>query len=233
MSPSIEGGEMQAPRRDFWTPAAGVAAAITFVIGLAFAANSPNSDDTDAKVLAWYADHGHRVGVIVGAFLLAFFGLFLLWFAAGLRERLRAAEGAGGRLSNIAFAGAVLCVAAVWSGGAALAAVPAGQSLGGSPLSNADVARFVPSAGFGAILLFGMFGAIALIDAVSIVIFRTAVLPRWLGWLGFVCAIVLLFGIAFFPVIALPIWLIAASIVLFRTTSSEAEPATPAAASPT
>ena len=75
------------------------------------------------------------------------------------------------------------------------------------------------------ILLFGMFGAIALIDAASIVILRTGVLPRWLAWLGFVCAVVLLFGVVFLPMIALPIWLIATSIVLFRLPAVEATPA--------
>lgn len=208
---------MATPRRDFWTPTAGVLAAITFVVGLVMTTNSPDSGDSDAKIISWYADHGHRVTVIIGAFILAFCGLFLLWFAAGLRQRLRLAEGQEGRLANVALGGAVLLVGLLWVGAAALAAIPAGVSLGGAnDLTTADVARFVPSIGFGAILLFGMFGAIALIDATSVVIFRTGVMPRWLGWLGFVCGVLLLFAVVFLPVIALPIWLIAASVVLYR-----------------
>lgn len=220
---------MQTQRSDFWTPLAGIAAAVTFFVGVIVTTNSPDTDDSNAKVLAWYADHGHRVGVIVGAFILAFFGLFLLWFTAGVRERLRAAEGPGGRLGDVALGGGILCVASVWVGAAALAAIPAGVSLGGSPqLTDADLARFLPSAGFGAILLFGMFGAIALIDAVSIVIWRTGALPRWLAWLGFVCGVLLLFGVVFVPMIALPIWLIAISVVLLRSGSTATEPAAPA-----
>ena len=220
---------MQTQRSDFWTPLAGIAAAITFVVGVAAAANSPDSGDSSAKIVAWYADHGHRVGVIIGAFILAFFGLFMLWFTAGVRERLRAAEGPGGRLGDVALGGGILCVASVWMGAAALAAIPAGVSLGGSPqLTNADLARFVPSVGFGAILLFGMFGAIALIDAVSIVIWRTGLLPRWLAVLGFVCGVILLFGVVFLPMVALPIWLIAASVAMLRTGSTATEAAAPA-----
>jgi hypothetical protein len=208
---------MSTPRRDFWTPTAGILAAVTFIVGLAATADSPDSSDSNAKIIAWYADHGHRIGVIIGAFILAFCGLFLLWFASGLRQRLRLAEGPEGRLANVALGGGVLLVALLWVGAAALAAIPAQQSFGGGPaLSDADLGRFLPSVGFGSILLFGMFGAIALIDATSIVIMRTGVLPRWLGWLGFVCGVVLLFGVVFLPVIALPIWLIAASIVLYR-----------------
>jgi hypothetical protein len=221
---------MQEPRRDFWTPLAGIAAALTFIVGVAMAADSPDSDDSNAKVLAWYAKHSHRVGVIVGVFVLMFFGLFLLWFAAGLRQRLRDAEGSGGRLSNVALGGAILCVGLVWAGSFALAAVPAGESLGGATaVSNADVARYLPQIGFGAILVGGMFGAIGLIDAASIVIYRTGVLPRWLAYLGFVCGVVLLFGSLFLPMVALPIWLVAASIAVNRATSAEAAPSTPAA----
>src|SRR6185437_13952414 len=128
-----KGATVNAPRRELWTPIAGIAAAVTFVVGVAMAANSPDSDSSDLKVLAWYAKHSHRVGVIVGVFVLMFFGLFLLWFAAGLRNRLRAAEGPDGRLANVSFGGALLCVALVWTGAFALAAVPAGISLGSEP----------------------------------------------------------------------------------------------------
>jgi len=216
---------MQQPRRDRWTPVAGVLAAVTFVVGLIFISNSPNSDDTDAQVLAWYADHGHRGGIIVGAFLFAFCGLFFLWFASGLTQRLRAAEGPGGRLANVGLGGAILFVGMLWVGGAALAAIPAAQSFGDSPpLKVADIGRFLPSVGFGSILLFSAFGAIALIDATSIVTLRTGILPRWFAWLGFVATIALLFGVVFIPMIALPIWLLAGSVIVFRLPSLEAEP---------
>jgi hypothetical protein len=220
---------MQGTRRDLWTPIAGFAAALTFIVGVAASADSPDSSDSDAKVLAWYAKHSHRVGVIVGVFVLMFFGLFLLWFAAGLRERLRAAD-TDGRLANVALGGAILCVALVWVGSFALAAIPAGISLGSEPaVSNADVARFLPQMGFGSILVGGMFGAIALIVATSIVAIRTGVLPRWLAYLGFVCGVALLFGSVFLPMIALPIWLIAAGVVLLRGRSTQAAPGAPAA----
>jgi hypothetical protein len=216
---------MQQVRRDLWTPIAGVAAAITFVVGLIFISDSPDNNDSDAQILAFYAKHSHRVGILVGAFILAFCGLFFLWFASGLRQRLRTAEGPGGRLANVALGGGILFVGMLWVGAAALAAIPAEQSFGSGPvLKVADIGRFLPSVGFGAILVFGAFGAIALIDAASIVIMRTGILPKWLGWLGFVAAVVLLFGVVFLPMVAFPIWLLAASIVLFRLPSVEAEP---------
>jgi hypothetical protein len=216
---------MQQARRDLWTPIAGVLAAVTFVIGLILVANTPDNNDTDAQVVAWYADHGHRLGVLIGTYFLAFCGLFFLWFVSGLRQRLRAAEGPGGRLANVALGGAVLFVGMLWVGAAALLAVPGAESFGDStPLRVADIARFVPSLGFGAILIFGAFGAIAMIDATSIVAMRTGILPKWFAWLGFVATVVLLFGVVFLPMVALPIWLLAASYVFFKLPSIEAEP---------
>ena len=225
---------MQQPRRDVWTPTAGVLAAVTFVVGLLFVSNSPDGSDTDAQVLAWYAHNGkHRPGILIGAFLLAFCGLLFLWFVSGLHQRLRAAEGPGGRLANVALSGALLFVGLLWLGGAALAAVPAAQAFGGEPpLNVADVARIVPNIGFGAILLFGAFGAIALIVATSILVARTRILPKWFAWLGFVASVALLFGVLFIPMVALPIWLLVGSVILFRMPSAEATPIAPVPAAP-
>ena len=225
---------MQEPRRDVWTPIAGVLAAVTFVLGLLFVSNSPDGSDTDAQVLAWYEHNGkHRPGIIIGAFLLACCGLLFLWFVTGLYQRLRAAEGPGGRLATFAAGGALLFVALLWVGGAALAAVPAAQAFGGEPpLSVADVARIVPNIGFGAILLFGAFGAIALIVATSILVIRTGILPKWFAWLGFAASVALLFGVLFIPMVALPIWLLAGSVILFRLPSGEAKPIVPLTEAP-
>jgi hypothetical protein len=216
---------MQQPRRDVWTPIAGVLAAVTFVAGVILSSASPNSSDSDAKVIAWYTHHGHRVANLTGAYLLAACGLFLLWFVSGLRQRLRVAEGPGGHLANVALGGGIVCVGTLWVGAAALASISGAESFGGAPsIHNADLARFLPQVGFAAILLFSMFGAIALIDATSVVIWRTGILPRWFAWLGFICAVVLLFGVVFIPMVALPIWLLAGSFILFRLPSIEAEP---------
>ena len=216
---------MQQPRKDVWTPAAGVLAAVTFVVGTLFGVDGPDSSDSDAKVLAWYADHGHRVQNLIGLYLLALCGLFLLWFGAGLRQRLRAAEGPGGRLSSVALGGATLCAGMLWVGAAATAAISGAKTFGGTPGPvDADVARFLPQVGYAAILIFAMFGAIAMIDAASVVALRTGILPRWLAWLGFLCSVALLFGAVFLPMIAFPIWLLAASFVLLRLPAGEAEP---------
>jgi hypothetical protein len=214
---------MKTPRTDIWTRIAGYAAAITFVVGLILASHSPDVGDPDAKIISFYAKHSNRVGILVGAYLLVFCALFLIWFAAGLRERLRNAEGQSSRLSDVVLGGGILAAVGLSVGAIGFASIPAGESFGGAPLHSADVARFLPGIGYGMVMIVGMFGAIAMIDAVSIVIMRTGVLPRWLGWLGFVCGVLLLFGVVFLPLIALPVWLVATSIALGGQKSPEAE----------
>ena len=218
---------MLQPRRDYWTPLAALLAAITFVVGVLFSFNSPDSGKTDAQVLAWYADHGHRLSNVIGGYLLAACGLFILWFVAGLRQHLRAAEGPGGRLSSVALGGGIALTGLLWVGAAAAISISGAKTFGGVPgPMNADVARFVPQIGYASILVFGMFAAIAMIDATSVAALRTGILPRWFAWLGFVCTVVLLFAVVFLPMIALPIWLLCASFVFFKLPSVEAEPAT-------
>ena len=85
-----------------------------------------------------------------------------------------------------------------------------------------DGARFVPELGYPLLLIGGMFAAIAMIDATSVLIMRTGVLPRWIGWFGFVAAAVLLFGFLFVPIVALVLWVFLVSVALLRAPASEA-----------
>jgi hypothetical protein len=57
--------------------------------------------------------------------------------------------------------------------------------------------------------------AIVLIVCTSLLTIRTGILPEWSPRLGFVAAIVLLFGALFVTAIALLIWVLAISSALF------------------
>jgi hypothetical protein len=66
------------------------------------------------------------------------------------------------------------------------------------------------------ILLVGAgFAALFLVLIASVVIFQTRVVPRWLAWLGFVVAVVLLFDVLYVNIVPFLIWVLAAAIVLF------------------
>ena len=64
-----------------------------------------------------------------------------------------------------------------------------------------------------------MFAAIAMIDAASILIVRTAMLPKWIGWFGFFAAVALLAPVFFLPVLAFVLGCCSSASMMRRTGS--------------
>lgn len=130
----------------------------------------------DPAMLALWLDansesfrRGHFVAAL--AFLLFYFPFF-----AGLCERLRQAEGTPAVWARVAWAGAILSPAAGTISGAFIVAL----ALVGSRVSP-DVASFAAAAGFYALVVSGAASGIVMGGA-AVVILRTGVFPRWLGW---------------------------------------------------
>ena len=218
------------PRRDLWTPLAGLGFVVLFVLAV-FLVSEPDTGSSDAAAVSYFADHGHRLQQIVATYVMMFAGAFFLWFIGGLRARLALRSDPGARVARIAYGGGILSVAMLWTSALALGAVALAKGFGGKAvLSTGDVPRFFAQFGYGLLTIGAMFGAIVLIDATSVAILRTQLLPRWLAWLGFVCALVLLLAPVFIPMLALLVWIVATSYALWRNPAVEAEPAIAAAA---
>jgi hypothetical protein len=202
-------------------PLAGVAFVVVYIAAWIIS-RSPDSDDPAATIAAYYSEKSNRVLEVVSAYLFVAAAILFVCFVAGLRRRLRPAEGGEATATSVAYGGALVFAGLVVAGAMCIAAVPAGMALGGirAP-EGSDVINFVQSAGYGMILVGGMLFAAMTIVAVSLVSMRTAALPRWSAWLGYVCAFVLLFAVVWLPQIALLVWVLAISVVLFRTPSRE------------
>lgn len=158
-------------------------------------------------------------------YLIAFAGLFLLWFMGSVWNILRRAEGGSAGLSVVAVSSGVLLAAMLFAAGATAVSMPASIELGEEAQVGADIGRLGWAAGF-FLLVYAMFAGIGFIGAVSALILRTGFLPRWLAWTGIVACIALLFGIFYIPMLVLPLWTIALSVVLFRHESAAQTPAT-------
>lgn len=194
--------------------ASGVAFVMLMIAGF-LVLDIPGHDDSDALVNAFYADTGNRARVIVAAYLLAGAGLAFLCFLAHLRSLLRIAEGEPGTLSALTFAGGVVFVATLFAAGAAQGPTYAlSIDLYDEPPSQLSRA-LIPHMGYG-MLVYGLLAAAFAITSTSLAIVRTAAFPRWLAWVGFAAAGLLLFGVFFLPMIALPLWVLAVSFALFR-----------------
>jgi hypothetical protein len=175
-----------------WLAAAsGVVFAVLVVLTFILSGAPPALDDTPEKINAYFAHH--RSDVLLATFIGALAAFFFLWFAAVLRSVLVRAEGATGRLANLAFGGAIATIPLVLLGDAAYSAIALHLAKQPTPdliLSQtlfdfgnlAYAAAAIPQAVFMA--------------AAGIVMVRTGAIHRLLGWLALVAAGVFLIASA-------------------------------------
>jgi hypothetical protein len=197
-----------------WAPASGIIFVALFIIGIALF-STPDSDNTAERILSFYDDKGNRAQLIASGYVLVLSGVFFFWFLGSLRARLLEAEGPPGRLTSIVFASGIVFVTMLMAAAAAFMFV-AGEITFADVAVDAEIARVLPDLGFAFLLIPGAFAAIAMIDAASVLIIRTGVLPKWIGWLGFVVSVGLLVSALFFPIALLLIWVGVVSLALLR-----------------
>ncbi|HET9216628.1 MAG TPA: hypothetical protein VFR18_06590 [Terriglobia bacterium] len=168
---------------------AGLLFVVTSFVASAINVQPPHYNHDPSAIAAWFAENGlqYRVGHFVAgvAFLL-----FYVPFFAGLCERLRAAEGSPAIWSRVTWAGAILSPAAGTTSGAFIV----GASLLENTVSPA-VARFAVASNFYAFVVSGALSGIVMTGA-AVVILRTSVFPRWLGWVGTLFAVAAILGSA-------------------------------------
>jgi hypothetical protein len=136
-----------------------------------------------AAIRDYYASH--RVAVTGGAYLTGLGAPFLLWFISALRAALARAEGGAGVLAWLSFSGGVATTV--------LALFPSicAAVLALNPQRDDGVLRAVFDLGN---LTFALvfFVWAAFVAAASVLMIRTGVLARWLGWFGIVVTVVFL-----------------------------------------
>jgi hypothetical protein len=163
-------------------------------VALSFVASGMNVEPPPynrdpASFAPWLNANGDwfRLGHFVAA--LAFL-LFYFPFFAGLCERLRQAEGTPAIWSRVVWAGAIMSPAAGATSGSFIMAL----ALVGGRVS-ADVAGFAAAAAFYAFVVSGAVSGVVTIGA-AIVILRTGVFSRWLGWIGATAGLAAVLGCA-------------------------------------
>jgi hypothetical protein len=191
--------------------------------------SQPQDKDSDAKILAYFAVHSHRVKGIVGFFVFLAGILLLIGFLAALRGRLIAAEGQPGGLTALAF-GAGLVSVSLSTGSMLLA--------NGALLASTNTSKFhldpntfrlFADTAYGA-WVSSVIVAALVVWGVSAISLRTSLLPTWWGRLGILMGIAQLFAFLFFPFFAWLLWITGTSLLLTRrqgiATAHIAQPAT-------
>jgi hypothetical protein len=194
---------------------AGILFVVLFVVGV-FLVSTPDikKKDTEATASAkyahWISNHGHRVEVVVSAYLLIVAGILFVWFIQALRTELLSTNIVADRTVGALSAAGAGVIAA----GAIINATIAGSILfGDEPVPDGDTIRVVMDIAFP--MLFVAFGLIygAIIAAFALVTASTRALPRWVaytGWLGVLGAIL---GVIFLPVVLPLLWFLIVAIV--------------------
>ena len=195
---------------DRFFPLAGVVAVALWVIGLVIVegASSTNAE-TPAENLAAYQEDA--LAISIGGFLFMLGAAFFLWFLGSLRSRLVAVEPPPSHLTAIAFAGGVataICLLLV--PGPNLAAAINEDDLSAEAaqaMAVVDDAFFVGAE----------VAAIVLLVATGLLALRTGVLPRWVAWLSFAIALVLVIAPVGWAalIFGFPVWVLAVSLLLF------------------
>jgi hypothetical protein len=93
---------------------------------------------------------------------------------------------------------------------------------------DASIARLLDNLAFGFILVPGALASGVVMAIVAVQVFRRRAFAQWVGWVSIVGVIAMAASIVFIPLIALPLWLLAVSVELFRTGSREVASAAPA-----
>jgi hypothetical protein len=204
-----------------WASLGGIAYVVLFVIGtILLFSGPPASDASPAKVIAYYADSGHRNKIMFGWLVAGLGVFFFLWFLSSLRQAVRRAEGGDGFLTGLTTIGGVIYATLAF---AALALNAGIRTMSDDTYHHtvypglihaADDAGYVMHATGGA-------GAAAMIIAATLALMRARLIPTWAGWVGIVLGILALASIIFFPQAAIGIWLLAVSGWLFMRGTRE------------
>lgn len=214
---------MTTSRMEQFAPLTGLGFTVLGLAATATAGRDPGFAPKADKVVAYFTDHKDAVLASRTMYLLS--AVLLLWFISTLRSRLAAAEGGGGRLANVAFAGGVAGTALALA--SASAAAMGALRVGEQHIIDPQVATTLWDLN---IILFSLaapvaFAALAL--AASIVSIRTAVLPRWLGWITLALAITLMIPpINHISVIVFTFWVGLTGVVLTALPTAEPNLAT-------
>ena len=193
-----------------WAPLTGVAAALLWIAGIVLDPGIPDLFEASGDEWLTFITENES-GIYVSRLFYLLGNFLLVLFVGTLRTRLSAAEGRPAHWTAIAF-GSGIATAAMLT----LAQTPVAAAAAASEGLEASAAQALGIVEYAFFIGAGITGA-ALLVSTGVIATRSAALPSWLGWAGFVLAVLMLVGgtvgfIALLP--GFPLWLIATSIVL-------------------
>ena len=202
-----------------FAPLTGVLFLVLAIASFVCGGEPPDTDDSAAEHVKFYKDNDTEQ--IVSALLATYAGVFLVWFAASVREAVARVESGAGRLAAISYGGAVIAAGGLFVNNAIQFA--AAESAGDvSPGVTETLSVFYSDFFFPMAAGLGLFLVAAGIAAV-----RHGAFDKRLGWLAVVIGVVCVTPAGFFGFLASLVWIAIAGVVLYRQTDPVGSGAAP------
>jgi hypothetical protein len=221
----LEPPALRAAERELRAPAAagvaGLVFATLFVASIILLYPQPARGSSRAEIAEWYVHGGNRTASIVGLYLAPFAGIAFLWFIAAVRHRIGAYEDRF--FATVFLGGGLLFVAMLYAAAAAAGAPLAAVRFQDAPPPSPDVIVFARGLGYTLLYVYAIRVAGVFMIVSSTIGLRTGTLPRWLAFLGYAVALVLLLSVSYSRgfVLIFPAWVSLVSIELLRRGRAE------------
>jgi hypothetical protein len=189
---------------------AGIVFSVLFVAAFSMLRISVPSDPTEPG--EWLKTSSRLVGFALN--LLPFAGIAFLWFVGALRDRLGPLED---RFFATVFLGSsLLFLAMLFIVAAVVGAIILTFAADSQALTSAPTFHLARTLTYNLVNIYLIKMAAVFMVSTSTVITYTGIAPRWVAYLGFVLALLLLFGSSYFSwvFVAFPFWVFLISICL-------------------
>jgi hypothetical protein len=195
------------------TPKAAAIAGIIFSL-LMFASfwllrRSIPADPLDSG--AWLAADTNTIALALN--LVPFAGVAFLWFIGVLRDRLAQQEDRF--FATVFFGSALLFLAMLFAAAAVIGAIMLVASAAGpNELASSTIFRFARAAAYIIANVYAIKMAAVFMITTSTVVIYTDIAPRWMAYIGYLLALVLLLGSYYFSwsFAVLPVWVFLISV---------------------
>jgi hypothetical protein len=159
---------------------------------------------------AWLTTNTFTVALALN--LVPFAGVAFLWFIGVLRDRLGQKEDRF--FATVFFGSALLFLAMLFSAAAIIGAVTLVASADPNALTNSATFRFARAAAYICMNVYAVKMAAVFMISTSTLIHRTAIAPRWIAFLGYLLALIILIGSYYISwcFAVLPVWVFLISI---------------------
>jgi hypothetical protein len=211
-----------------WSALGGILFVVLILVAVFLPGSPPKPSDSAVKMAKFVHDNADQIRW--AGYVGALGAVAILWWLGAVWRILRRAEGGRPRLAMVAVTGGVFAALSATLSGVLLGVV-AIVGVGGSGGTTGTRFFYLLSTSIGSMT---NFGTAIFAGAASAVIIRTGVLPKALGWLGAVVALLALvggasvastrdaiFGIGFAAFFGFMLWVLIASILILRGAGSE------------